>query len=147
MNRSQRMEPIRELAASRERDAGAAMSAARAMVEAAERQLELLRRYRDDYVQQNAPGAGSVDPVRLQNYRAFLDRLSEAVRQQEERLAQVQRELERTTEAWREKRVEAAALGRAVERFRDDEQREADRDEQREHDELAARTRRKPLGG
>jgi flagellar protein FliJ len=146
MSRSERMEPIRDLAASRERDAGAAMSAARAAVEAADKQLELLRRYRDDYAQQNAPGAGSVDLVRLQNHRAFLDRLNEAVRQQEQRVEQARRQLDRMTEAWRERRVEAAALGRAVERFREDERRAADHREQRELDDLSARNSRKPLG-
>lgn len=104
-----------------------------------ERQFQQLQTYRDDYVRNSAQGAGSVDAVRLQNYRTFLDRLGEALRQQSRLLDDARAEYERRRAAWSEKRIEAETLGRAVDRFRKEEQYAADRREQREGDDAALR--------
>lgn len=144
MNRSDRMQPIKNLADSRERDAGKVLADARGVLDERERQLEQLRRYREDYQRQNAPGIGAVDPVRLQNYQAFLARLGDAIQQQERSVAEARAELERHADAWREKRVEAAALGRVVDRLKDGERRVEDRREQHDHDERALRSHQGP---
>ena len=46
-----------------------------------ERQLEQLQAYRDEYVRNSTQSNGAMDAVKLQNYRSFLDRLGEALRQ------------------------------------------------------------------
>ena len=104
-----------------------------------ERQLQQLQTYRDDYVRNSAQGARSVDAVKLQNYRTFLDRLGDALRQQSRLLDDARAEYERRRAAWSEKRIEAESLGRAVDRFRKEEQHAADRREQREGDDAALR--------
>ena len=104
-----------------------------------EKQLQQLQSYRDDYVRNSTQGAAAVDAVKLQNYRTFLDRLSEALRQYSRLLDDARAEYERRRAAWSEKRIEAESLGRAVDRFRKEEQHAADRREQREGDDAALR--------
>ena len=103
-----------------------------------ERQLAQLQTYRDEYVR-NSAVAGAMDAVKLQNYRSFLDRLGEALRQHAKNLDAARAEYERRRQQWSEKRVEAESLGRAVERFRAEEQRAADRRDQHELDDAAMR--------
>lgn len=141
MKRSDRLRPVHQLADGRERDAGRALGELRRQVEEQERQLEQLRRFRDEYTSGNPPGLGTTDAVRLANYGAFLGRLNDAIREQERRVAQSRAEAERLADAWRERRAESAALGQAVERLESEERRAGDRREQHEQDELAARPR------
>jgi flagellar FliJ protein len=137
LQRSDRIRPVKDLADSRERDAGRLVAEARARVEECERQLQQLQRYREDYLGGGGAALGTTDTVRLTNRGAFLDRLNEAMREQTARVAEAHDELARCTEAWRHSRIESTALGRAVDRFERDEQRDADRREQREQDELS----------
>jgi flagellar FliJ protein len=134
------MQPIKALADTRERDAGVGVAAARRVLEDREKQLEQLRAYRSEYASR-AAHEGAADAVRLQNYHAFLARLGDAIRQQEELVATAREELERTTAAWHERRIEAASLGKAVERIAEGEQKAGERREQRETDERALRAR------
>jgi flagellar FliJ protein len=140
MTRSDRMQPIKDLADRSERDAGAVVAAARRVLEEREAQLAQLRTYREDYARR-AAHEGAADAVRLQNYHAFLARLGDAVRQQEEFVALARQDLERKTALWQERRVEAASLGKVVDRLATAEQRAADRRDQRDTDERAMRSR------
>lgn len=137
--KSKRFEPIREVAA----NSAAALS--RAMVEAErrvaelEQQMERLKNYRDEYVRGGAQSVGSMDAVRLQNYRSFLERLSEAMRLHTQSLGLARAEYESRRSQWSAKRVEAESLGRVIDRFRTEERQAAERREQREGDEAAMR--------
>jgi flagellar FliJ protein len=146
MTKSKRFEPIREIASTSAQDLSRAMAESARKVADLERQLQQLHSYREDYLRNSAPGAQVVDAVKLQNYRTFLDRLGEAVRQQTILLQSAQAEYEKRRAAWSEKRIEAETLGRAVDRFRKEEQHAADRREQREGDDAALRTLMKARG-
>jgi len=139
MMKSKRFEPIQEIASTSAQDLSRAMGEAGRKVADLERQIQQLQTYRDDYVRNSAQGARSVDAVKLQNYRTFLDRLGDALRQQSRLLDDARAEYERRRAAWSEKRIEAESLGRAVDRFRKEEQHAADRREQREGDDAALR--------
>ena len=139
MMKSKRFEPIQEIASNSAQDLSRAMAEAGRKVAELERQLQQLQSYRDDYVRNSTQGAAAVDAVKLQNYRTFLDRLSEALRQHSRLLDDARAEYERRRAAWSEKRIEAESLGRAVDRFRKEEQHAADRREQREGDDAALR--------
>jgi flagellar protein FliJ len=150
MTKSKRFEPIREIAANSADTLSRAMADAARKVADLERQLEQLKTYREEYVQNCAGPNGVMDAVKLQNYRSFLDRLSEAMRQHSKNLEAARADYEKRRSLWSEKRIEAESLGRAVERFRTEERREADRREQREGDDAALRialaARRDPGG-
>ena len=139
MMKSKRFEPIQEIASTSANDLAGSMGEAARKVADLERQLEQLQTYRDEYVRKSAQAAGAIDAVKLQNYRTFLDRLGEAVRQHMKNLEIARSEYERRRALWSEKRVEAESLSRVVERFRKDERYAADRREQREGDDTAMR--------
>jgi flagellar export protein FliJ len=104
-----------------------------------ERQHEQLETYRKDYVRKSTQSSGTMDAVRLQNYRAFLERLAEVLRLHVQKLGVARADYEARRAEWSNKRIEAESLSRAVERFRQQEQQTAERREQREGDETAAR--------
>jgi len=104
-----------------------------------ERQLEQLKAYRDEYVRNSTQASGTMDAVRLQNYRSFLDRLGEAMRQHLKSLDAARKEFEKRRGQWSEKRIEAESLSRVVDRFRKEERHAADQREQREGDDAAMR--------
>jgi flagellar FliJ protein len=139
MMKSKRFEPIQEIASNSAKDLSRAMGEAAARVAELERQLAQLQSYRDEYVRKSTPSSGTIDAVKLQNYRTFLDRLGEALRQHMKSLDGARAEFEKRRALWSEKRIEAESLSRVVERFRKEEQHAADRREQREGDEAALR--------
>src|SRR5882757_1486433 len=139
MMRSKRFEPIQELASTSATDLSRAMGEAGRRVADLERQFEQLRTYRDQYVSNSGETRGATDAVKLQNYRSFVDRLSEALRQQSTNLDHARAEYEKRRLQWSEKRIEAESLGRVIERFRKEEQHAADQREQREGDDAAMR--------
>jgi flagellar export protein FliJ len=139
MTKSKRFEPIQQIASTSAMDLSRAMGEAGRKVADLERQLEQLQSYRDEYVRNSTQSAGSMNAVQLQNYRSFLDRLGEALRQHLKNLDAARAEYERRRVLWSEKRIEAESLGRVVDRFRKEEQHAADRREQREGDDAAMR--------
>jgi flagellar export protein FliJ len=139
MKKSKRFEPIQEIASISAKDLSGAMGEAGRKVTDLERQLEQLQSYRDDYLRKSAQGAGAIDAVKLQNYRMFLDRLGETLRQHLKSLEIARSEYERRRALWSEKRIEAESLSRVVDRFRKEEQHAADRREQREGDDASLR--------
>ena len=139
MLRSKRFEPIEEIASSSANDLSRAMGDAGRRVAELEGQLQQLKTYRDDYVRNATQRNGAIDAVKLQNYRSFLDRLSDALRQHTVKLDLARAEYEKRRVAWSAKRVEAESLNRVIERFRREELQTAERREQREGDDAAMR--------
>jgi flagellar FliJ protein len=147
MMRSKRFEPIQDIAATSATDLSRAMGEAGRRVAELERQLDQLKSYRDDYTRNSVEGRGTMDAVRLQNYRSFLDRLGEAMRQQVGKLDAARAEYEKRRAQWSEKRIEAESLTRVIDRFRKEEQHSADQREQREGDDAAMRISLSAQGG
>jgi flagellar FliJ protein len=139
MMRSKRFEPIREIASMSAKDSSKAMGEAGSHVAELERQLGQLKTYRDEYVRQSTEVHGAIDAVKLQNYRSFLDRLGEALRQHLTKLDHARAEYEKRRLVWSEKRIEAESLGRAIDRFRKEERYAAEQRDQREGDDAAMR--------
>jgi flagellar FliJ protein len=139
MMKSKRFEPIQEIASTSAKDLSRAMGEAGRKVADLERKLQQLQSYRDEYTKSSANSGASMDAVKLQNYRSFLDRLGEALRQQLKSLEHARADYEKKRAQWSEKRVEAESLGRVVERFRKEERQALDQREQREGDDAAMR--------
>jgi flagellar export protein FliJ len=139
MIKSKRFEPIHEIATISAQDLSRAMGEAGRKVADIERQLQQLESYRDEYVRNSTHSAGAIDAVKLQNYRSFLERPGEAMRQHAKSLEAARAEYERRRVIWSEKRIEAESLSRVVDRFRQEERYAADAREQRDGDEAAMR--------
>jgi flagellar protein FliJ len=139
MMKSKRFEPIQEIASTSAKDLSRVMAEAARKVADLERKLQQLQAYRDEYVHNSTQASASMDAVKLQNYRSFLDRLGEALRQHLKSLENARADYEKKRALWSEKRVEAESLSRVVDRFRKEEQSDLDRREQREGDDAAMR--------
>ncbi len=139
MMKSKRFEPIHEIAATSAQDLSRVMAEAGRKVTDLERQLAQLQNYRDEYVRNSTQSSGAIDAVKLQNYRSFLDRLGEAMRQHLRSLDIARKDFDKRRAQWSEKRIEAETLNRVVDRFRHEERHAADRREQHEGDEAAMR--------
>jgi flagellar FliJ protein len=142
MTRSDRMQPIKEIADSRERDAGSIVGLAQQVLKEREHQLEQLKKYRDEYASGDGASVGAVDGARLMNYRAFVQRLSDAIRQQEQSVKLAREDYERKRDAWSARRVEAKSLDKAIEKMKGQERKVEDRREQHGMDEQSAILRR-----
>ena len=140
MTRSKRMQPIKTLADDRERDAGRALSRAQAALEAAEKQLAELVSYRAEYAARQQDG-GAVDVARVQNFQAFLGRLEDAIRQQQQVVDQARAAADALGATWRERKIESASLGKVVSRLQTQERVITDRREQAATDERASMSR------
>jgi flagellar export protein FliJ len=137
--KSKRFEPIRDIVASSAQDLRQAMADAERRVADIEVQLAQLQVFREDYLHKAAQVSGPMDTVRLQNNRAFLERMADAIRAQQQKLGVARAEYEARRTLWSEKRIEAEALGQAVVRFRQDERQAAERRDQRDADETGLR--------
>jgi flagellar export protein FliJ len=139
MMKSKRFEPIQEIASTSATELSRAMGEAGRRVAELERQFEQLKNYRDEYTRSSTEARGTMDAVRLQNYRSFLDRLGEAMRQHVTKLDNAKAEYEKRRLLWSEKRIEAESLSRVIDRFRREEQHVSEQREQREGDDAAMR--------
>ena len=142
---SERMQPITDIAVTRECNASAVVAQAARALSDRERQLAQLKACLEDYARRNAPGLGSGDAVRMQGYRTFLGRFTDAVRAQEQLVQAARHEYERKKEEWCVQRVDAAAAGSAVERMQVFERAdEGQREQKQPCDETARLTRWRP---
>lgn len=133
MMQSRRMQPLQQLADIREDDA------ARQLVEAqrqhADRQARLveLARYREDYECQ----AAAATPQLLRNRQAFLDRLREAERFQQQLVDQAARSVDECRAHWLLQQRGARTVAQLTACYLVREQREDARREQKQLDEFA----------
>jgi flagellar protein FliJ len=136
VSKPSRLEPIAEYATLRENEAAQRLAASAAQLEAKEKELEQLRGYLAEYRQRALNE--STDSTRLQNTRAFLARLSDAVAFHE---AETQKAIERhrqEAERWRDSHQRAQALDKYIERSQREEQTALQRRDQAEVDERVA---------
>ena len=134
------MKPVQELFDDTERRLALGLAAIERKVSDAEAKLNELERYRGDYENQFKKRAGrGIGATDLRDYQAFLARLVEAIRQQQQvvKRAQIERDAER--QKWQDAAKRAKALGHVVEKWQTEERRASDRREQRESDERAQR--------
>jgi len=84
-----------------------------------------------------------VDVTRLREFRAFLGRLGEAIRQQETLIERYRSQHEKNRQQWIETRSHSQAIDKVVDRYREQERQQQERREQREQDERSQRSPRK----
>jgi len=137
------LQPLTALLAQTERQRDLALAdqmKAQTAADAAQAQAEQLMAYRRDYEQRwNAQftRSGSIELVRC--YHGFVERLSQAVEAQTRAARQANATLASAIETVREREVQVAAVQKLVERRMAEGRAAAQRHEQRESDEVAAR--------
>ena len=144
MNDPSRLEPLSDYADLRETEAARKLAASARALKAKEAEVEQLRGYLAEYRQRAAASEQAADPMRWQNARAFLTKLSDAVAFQE---AELQKSIERyrfDAERWRSSHQRAKALDKVLERMETLENQASQKRDQAELDERALRRSLQP---
>ncbi len=140
MRKSQRIEPVVQIAAGRAENAARQLGDCRRLLEEREARLEELRAYHREYARRFEELASTAAaPARICDFRVFLARLATAIQQQGELVAATRRECEARRQAWTDASSRAKALDSVAAAYRREELHDEDCREQWESDEFAQR--------
>jgi flagellar protein FliJ len=140
MKRSERMQMVKKVADDFERRRAEALAVCERRVSESEKKLTDLENYRAGYVRDFDTRAKSgIGAAAAQNFQAFLVKLEEAMRQQEQVIDTARKQRDAEEEKWRSAAQRAEIIGKTIVRWQGEEQRALDRREQRDSDERAAR--------
>jgi flagellar protein FliJ len=141
MSPSKRLKPVQRVAESREQSAARTMGLSRKQLLAEELKLSQLKQYHQEYLGSfDAAARNGISAGQLQEYRAFLGKLDEAIRQQEGVVRESQRDHSSNEHEWRRKHTRTQALNKAVQRFQRQEKATAERNDQKESDDRNQRS-------
>lgn len=138
--RAQRLLPVIDMAQTAEQEAAAKLRQYQAALQQAQQQLQNLEHYRDDYQQQwiDKDQAG-VSGQWLMNYQRFLSQLEVAIEQQQKSLAWHENNVRSSQTVWQQAYARLEGLRKLVQRYREEAQKAADKQEQKLLDEMAQR--------
>jgi len=136
--RAQRLQAVVFLARREEDGAAQKMTELRQMVVDEQQQLEQLQDYRKQYLREYQQQRSGVDPRVLMNYSSFLQRLSQAVAGQEQKLGQLEARLQEQRGVWQEKHHRRKTLDELIARLQREEEAALEQRVQRELDDMAA---------
>jgi|SRR5699024_6242791 len=140
MKRAQRLQPVIDMAQDAEREAAGKLGQCQTALQQAQQQLHNLQQYRNDYQQQWIDqGQTGVSGQWLLNYQRFLSQLEVAIAQQENSLAWHENNVSVSQKKWQQAYARLEGLRKLVQRYRDEAQKAADKQEQKLLDEMAQR--------
>jgi flagellar FliJ protein len=141
MSKTQTFEFLIQLAVEKRDLAARALAGSRRQAEDAHRKLDMLSRYHRDYLARvhNADAGGGTDPVRIANYRAFIDKLELALHQQQRDTEACESYSNACFHRLQGEEKKLRSLQTAHGRRADEAKRSAGRFEQKRMDEFAAR--------
>lgn len=131
-SRADRLQPAVDQAEQRREHATGRLAEAQQRVARAEHQLEELRQYRKEYA---ALAGGGVSVTALLNRQSFVERIDQAIVQQDGELERQRRQLEMDRGSWRSAHAREQALDSVVAGYREQARKAEDRQEQNEIDE------------
>jgi flagellar FliJ protein len=141
MTRSKRMQTVERVVSDAERKRAEALALRERHVKECEDKLSELEAYQKNYAAQFQARAGAgMGAADLRDYQTFMARLGEAVKQQAQLVLKARADRDAELKVWQHAAQRAEAVGGLVERWQKEEQRQADRREQRESDEHGARS-------
>lgn len=141
LKRAQRLEPVVQMAEEAEREAAAKLAQVQQQLRQAEQQLEGLEEYRTEYQQQWIErGQTGVSGEWLMNYQRFLSQLEVAIEQQRNSVNWHSKNTAKSRDEWQKTYARLEGLKKLVQRYRDQARLQADRQEQKEMDEMAQRS-------
>jgi flagellar export protein FliJ len=140
MTREDRLRPLANLAKTGEERAAIRLAQARQRCDDQQRCLAELQRFQREYHDRFiALCNGGVALQRLNEYRRFDEKLTEAISQQSRVVEECRRQLDSLNRQWAEASARRRALDKTIERFQAETVRGKIRNEQREADELGIR--------
>jgi flagellar export protein FliJ len=114
MNRATRLEPLADYAGRVETEAARRLAASTAALAAKEKEVEQLRAYLAEYRRRAELADATTDPMRWQNARAFLAKLSAVVAARETELVAAVERYRLEAERWRDSHRRTKSLDKLV---------------------------------
>jgi flagellar FliJ protein len=138
MDRSDRLMPIIKLLESRELDAAQQVGACRDNLARQRQTLAELKMFQNEYTSRfNDAVKGGIEAGIIHEYHRFLNRLNQAIRQQQKVVETANSQHESLKQQWWQQRCQTKAMDKLAERYRSQEYFEREQREQRESDEHA----------
>jgi len=137
MNKAVRLEPLADYAGKVETEAARRLAASARSLSTKEKEVDQLRGYLAEYRQRAELADATTDPLRWQNTRRFLAKLSEVVAAREAELVQAIENYRLESERWRDSHRRSKSLDKIVEIAAREVSQEAAKREQHELDERA----------
>lgn len=140
LKKAQRLAPVVNMAEQTEREVVGKLGKLQQQLQQAEQQLEGLEQYRNDYQQQwISRGQTGVTGEWLMNYQRFLSQLEAAIAQQRNSVQWHKGNVDKARSEWQKAYARLEGLKKLVQRYHDQARKAADRQEQKDMDEMAAR--------
>jgi flagellar FliJ protein len=140
MSRADRMAPVQQVFGNAERDRARELGEAQRQLADAEARLVELRTYHGEYMGAFRKRCEDGTSIRaLRDFQAFLARLDNAVRQQEQLVEQARQRVAGSRRDWQGAAQKVKAVGAVVERWQKNEALVLDRRDQKDSDERAQR--------
>lgn len=137
MKRSNRIQPLKNLASRHEQQAARVLGQSRTQLGAQLKRLQELFSYREDYQQRfRREAKKGIAGAQLQSYQTFIQQLDEAIRQQQTQVEQAEKNCSTVTSAWRETHIRTQVLDKTIQKLQATESRQAEKISQRETDDL-----------
>ncbi len=143
MNASDRFKPVLKVAENREANAARRFGQSQKQHREEEGKLENLRQYHAEYMTRFQQTASvGMNASQLREYQAFLNKLEQAIVEQEEIVRQSKLNCSTQKQQWAQKHVRTQTMDKAMNRMVETEQKKQDAEEQKASDELAQRLSR-----
>jgi flagellar FliJ protein len=141
MKRSQRLQPVAEMASNRQQEAARVLTRHETLLNEELQRLEELKSYRDEYVDRLQHSSQNMVGLDVREYRLFLQRLGEAIDLQVVQVEQMRRRVEESRLHWAQQRAQEQVVGKVIDRMAAEERAQLERREQASMDELSQRFR------
>jgi len=130
---SKKLQPIANLAKQNERGAARDHGNVLRELQQQENQLNELINYRNQYIDSfNTAGANGIPAIQFQDYTLFLHRLDDAIKQQQQMVANGQVSCDQSKSKWLDKRNKSKMVNKVVEKRQVSEMKDKAKREQRE---------------
>lgn len=137
MKKSERMQVLVELSKRKEDDVAKALAKEQAQLQHDQQKLQELKDYADQYDQQrNLIG---LSPYLTTNYQHFVDRVQQAIKQQENQVNRSQQQVNMAMRRWQNARAKTKGMDWLKDKSVSEEVAAADRQDQKQIDEFANR--------
>lgn len=138
--KSDRFKVLQRLADHREREAAQALGVAQQQLEQQRRQLQELEQYRREYTRQfYENGQAGMNGAAVQEFQDFLAQLDQIIEQQRQQVSLAAGESQQKKGHWQTRRTDAEIYDKVIARFRQYEQTQQRRQEQRAEDDRPVR--------
>ncbi len=137
--RAQKLNTAKKFVQKKEDEAASVLAAARARLQLHEEQLVQLERYQQEYSDRMVSSGQSWSSVQIQEYRAFISSIDQAIRQQQALILESKTQIEVFQREWMRCRQNKEALGKLVDKIEGLKDAEEALKQQRESDDFASR--------